>query len=88
MYMDVLGIVENVSHEGLLIIRGDAVPDHGSIVYGADKKRIGKVKRVFGPVERPYISVIPSDKAVLENISGKNVYFERGVHHGKNKRRN
>ena len=85
--MDVLGIVETVSHEGLIIVRGDAVPDHGNIVYGADQKKIGKVKRVFGPVDRPYISVIPSDKSVLKNIPGKKVYFE-GVHYGKNKRRN
>ena len=87
MYMDVLGIVENVSHEGLIIIRGDAVPDHGNIVYDAGKKRIGRVKRVFGPVERPYISVIPSDGSVLKDISGKKVYFERGVHYAKGKRR-
>ena len=86
--MDVLGIVENVSHEGLIIIRGNTAPDRGNTVYDAKQKRIGTVKRVFGPVDRPYISVIPSDRNILPDISGRKVYFERGTHYGKNKRRN
>ena len=86
--MDVLGVVEDVSHEGLIIIRGEVAPDHGNIVYDAKQNRIGTVKRIFGPVDGPYVSVVPSDKNILKNISGKKVYFERGAQHGKNKRRN
>ncbi|MDR2865905.1 MAG: Gar1/Naf1 family protein [Methanomassiliicoccaceae archaeon] len=86
--MDVLGVVEEVSHEGLIIVRGDVTPEHGNAVYDAKQKRIGTVKRIFGPVDRPYISVIPSDKSILINISGKKIYFEKGAQHGKNKRRN
>ena len=88
MNIDVLGVVEDVTVEGNIIVRGDNVPDHGNIVYDAKQKRIGSVKRVFGPVERPYITVAPFDKTVLKNISGKKVYFERGDQYGKNKRRN
>ena len=88
MYMDVLGIVENVSHEGLIIVRSDTAPERGNIVYDAKQKRIGIVKRVFGPVERPYVSVTPADKTILTDISGKKVYFEGGAQYGKNKRRN
>ena len=86
--MDVLGVVEDVSHEGLIIVRGDAVPEYGNVVYDAKQKRVGTVKRIFGPVDRPYVSVVPADMAILKNISGEKVYFERGAQYGKNKRRN
>ena len=86
--MDVLGVAECISHEGLIIVRGDAVPEHGNAVYDSKQKKIGTVKRIFGPVERPYISVAPSDKAAAANIPGKKVYYEKGAQYGKNKRRN
>lgn len=86
--MDILGVVEDVSNEGLIIVRGDVTPEHGNIVYDFKQTKIGTVKRIFGPVDRPYISVTPSDKTILKNISGKKVYFEKGAQYGKNKRRN
>jgi RNA-binding protein len=86
--MDVLGVVEDVSGEGLIIVRGDVTPEYGNAVYDSKQKRIGTVKRIFGPVDRPYISVVPSDRSVLSGISGKKVYFEGGAQYGKNKRRN
>jgi RNA-binding protein len=86
--MDVLGVVEEVTHDGNIIVRGTVTPEYGNIVYDSKKKKIGSVKRVFGPVDSPYISVTPSDKTVLKSISGKNVYFEGETQYGKNKRRN
>jgi len=88
MYMDILGVVEDVSHEGLIIVRSDDAPEYGNRVYDAKRNMVGTVKRVFGPVDGPYVSVVPADKAVLKNITGKKVYFERGTQYGKNKRRN
>ncbi|MDR0198232.1 MAG: Gar1/Naf1 family protein [Methanomassiliicoccaceae archaeon] len=86
--MDVLGVVEEVTHEGVIIVRGDTTPEHGDPVYDAKQKRIGSVRRIFGPVSGPYISVTPVDRSVLMNITGKKVYTEKGAQHGKNKRRN
>jgi RNA-binding protein len=88
MVMDVLGVVEDVTHEGIIIVRGEVTPECGNVVYDSKKKRIGSVKRIFGPVEYPYISVVPADRSVLMNITGKKVYFEKGAQYGKNKRRN
>jgi len=85
--MDVLGVVEDVTSEGLIIVRSDVTPEHGNSVYDAKQKKVGVVKRVFGPVSRPYVTVKPVEKSVLVNISGKKVYFERVTQHGKNKRR-
>jgi RNA-binding protein len=87
MDMDVLGIVEEVSHEGLIIVRGEVTPEYGNVVCDPKGKKVGTVKRVFGPVKEPYISVVPTDRSVLDGIAGKKLYFE-GTQHGKNKRRN
>jgi RNA-binding protein len=86
--MDVLGIVEDVTAEGIIIVRGEMTPEYGNIVYDSKQKKIGSVKRIFGPVDRPYVSVVPSDRSILMNITGKKLYTERGAQHGKNKRRN
>ena len=86
--MDVLGVVEDISHEGLIIVRGEVTPEYGNIVYNSERKKIGTVKRVFGPVKEPYISVVPADRSVLKGMEGKKVYFEEGAQYGKNKRRN
>jgi len=88
MKMDILGVVEEVTHDGNIIVRGNVTPEYGNIVYDSDKKKIGTVKRVFGPVDRPYVSVAPANRSVSVGISGRNVYFEKGAQHGKNKRRN
>lgn len=86
--MDVLGFVEDVTSEGLIIVRSDVAPDNGNPVYDAKQKKIGTVRRVFGPVNRPYVTVTPVERSVLTNISGKKVYFEKVTQYGKNKRRN
>ena len=86
--MDILGVVEEVTHEGNIIVKGTVTPEYGNLVYDSKKKKIGVVKRVFGPVDGPYVSVAPVDRSVLINISGRSVYFEKGAQHGKNKRRN
>ena len=86
--MDFLGVAEEITSDGKIIVVGVAAPELGDPVFDAKQKRIGSVKRVFGPVDGPYVSVAPADKAVLTNISGKKVYFEGAAPYGKNKRRN
>ena len=86
--MDVLGVVEDVTGEGIIIVRGEMTPEYGNSVYDSKQKNIGSVKRIFGPVDKPYVSVVPADRSVLMNITGKKLYIEKGAQHGKNKRRN
>ena len=86
--MDFLGVVEEVTSDGRMIVIGETAPEIGDPVFDSKQKHIGSVKRIFGPVEKPYVSVVPSDKAVLTGISGKKVYFEGATRYGKNKRRN
>lgn len=86
--MDFLGIVEEITTEGRIIVRGVTAPEPGDFVFDPKQKRIGTVKRVFGPVDSPYVSVVPADRSILTNISGKKTYFEGATRNGKNKRRN
>ena len=86
--MDFLGVAEEVTSDGKIIVLGVTAPEIGDPVFDARQRRIGSVKRVFGPVDGPYVSVVPVDKMLLTNISGKKVYFEGATSYGKNKRRN
>lgn len=86
--MDFLGVAEEITSDGKIVVRGVTAPEVGDPVFDPKQKRIGSVKRIFGPVDSPYVSVVPVDKSVLTNISGKKVYFEGATRHGKNKGRN
>jgi RNA-binding protein len=85
--MDLLGVVEELGSNGNLIIRGVTTPDVGNSVYDSKERKIGSVKRIFGPVESPYITVIPLDKSALKSITDKKVYFKVEAKHGKDKRK-
>ncbi len=86
--MDFLGEVETITHDGLLVVRTYGLPDGGDAVYDNRKRKLGRVKRVFGPVERPFISIAPTDKSVLTNVIGRKTYFQGENRHAKSKRGN
>jgi len=87
--MEVLGVVDGVADSGIAIVIGAGdVPDIGNPVFDSEKKRIGTVKRVFGPVGEPFITVVVDDAAVLRGLRGKNLYTARRTRNGKDKRRN
>ena len=70
--MDILGVVEETTCDGRIIIRCDALPDIGDSVF-AKGGRLGTVGRVFGPVDSPYASVNPVGGAKVK--SGRIVYL-------------
>ena len=53
--------------KGFLIARGKREIKIGSIVI-FNNRRIGKVVDIFGPVAKPYIKILPTDKNI--EISG------------------
>ncbi|MCL1979343.1 MAG: hypothetical protein FWG60_04220 [Methanomassiliicoccaceae archaeon] len=86
--MEVLGVVYGIADNGVAIVIGtDDVPDIGNPVFDSEKKRIGTVKRVFGPVGEPFITVGIDDTAALKGIMGKKLFTARGTRNGKDKRR-
>lgn len=84
--MEFLGTVEEITTEGRIVIRCTVTPEPGDQVYDSKHERLGSVKRIFGPVDSPYVSVVP-DRMKTSKI-GKKTYYEGGTRHGKNKRRN
>ncbi|MCQ2056100.1 MAG: hypothetical protein MJY64_01315 [archaeon] len=85
--MRYLGTVEAVLGEKRFVVRSDSlVPEVNDFVYGARNNKIGLVRRIFGPVECPYIVVV-SGESVLADIVGKKVYCGGNFRNGNRKRR-
>jgi RNA-binding protein len=87
--MEFLGIVDGTADKGIVIVMGtENIPDVGNSVYDSDKNRVGTVKRVFGPVKEPFVTVVVDDAAVLKGLKDKRLYIQRRTQNGKDKRRN
>jgi rRNA processing protein Gar1 len=85
--MKVLGPIEEITYDGNLIVTGTFAPRPGSVVLDNRKKTLGKVRRIFGPVSSPYVSVEPTGDSGLLRMIGKQVYIEGVDDDGKGKRR-
>ena len=87
--MDHLGTVEEITCDGRLIVRCSDLPNIGEPVFDSRNKRIGVVKRIFGPVEEPYISITPEKDTDPSKYKGKDTFYNKGKEqNGKTKRRN
>jgi len=77
--MEALGTVQDISHTGMLVVRGSFAPRPGSKVLDHAKREVGRVRRVFGPVKAPYVSVKPSKVKgdALLKLLDKRVYADR-----------
>lgn len=69
--MKFLGNSLHIANSGKLIARSDKTPSDGGIVFDSNKNKIGKVNYVFGPTNKPYIS-IRLFKSVDQNKIKKN----------------
>ncbi len=60
-----LGKILGVANSQHIILRCSdwseekTIPEIGDNVFDAEKKRIGNIADVFGPVQKPFISVLP-----------------------------
>lgn len=86
--MELLGVVEEVTADGKAIIRSQTLPEIGNPVFDQREKKVGIVKRIFGPVDEPYVTVAVDDKTITSGLKNKSLYFTKGTQHGKGKRRN
>lgn len=85
--MRYLGAIQEVTFDGRLIVRGKFTPNAGSDIYDNRMKRLGRIRRIFGPVDSPYVSIEPTGDQGLLRIMGKSVYVEGVEKNGKGKRR-
>jgi RNA-binding protein len=80
-----LGVVDNLSYDGSILVRAEFAPSRGVQVLDAKRNAVGRVFKVFGPVRKPFAAVRPSRKVSLSLI-GSEVYLEEGEHAEKPKK--
>ena len=85
--MELLGNVETVSGEGRFVVRSVSAPEMNEAVYDASGNRLGIVKRIFGPVEGPYVTVNANEGIELTDICGIKVYHKGETKNAKGKRK-
>lgn len=84
--MNFLGLVTLTPGDGTVLAIGSTTPEIGDTVFDSRKKKVGSVKRVFGPVGSPYVSIKLNEKTVAE---GEELYYAKEGKHGiKRKTRN
>ena len=84
--MESLGCVETVSGEGRFVVKAVTVPEMNETVYTRDGKKLGTVKRIFGPIEGPYVTVAAID-GEADDITGIEVYHKGEIKNAKRKRK-
>ena len=62
MVYEAFGVIQEIGFDGKLIVRGIFRPVPDRIVDNRNKP-LGYIRRVFGPVDSPYIMVEPVDEA-------------------------
>lgn len=81
-----LGVVENIAHDGSILVRSEFAPPGGAEVLDHRHRPLGRVARVFGPVKEPFTSVRPASAAPL-SIVGSDVFVAEGKHADQENRR-
>ncbi|MHA1917285.1 MAG: H/ACA ribonucleoprotein complex subunit GAR1 [Candidatus Ranarchaeia archaeon] len=74
--MNKLGAVLHLTDSHRLIVQSMKIPRFGAFIFDETRK-IGFVKDIIGPINRPYISIqvtIPLEEA--EKLVGKNLFYE------------
>jgi rRNA processing protein Gar1 len=76
MGMKYIGKIENISHNGNILVRGEFAPKIGSEVF-AGKRHLGKIVNIFGPVSKPYIAIKPQrgKGSTLLELIGKDTFL-------------
>ncbi len=85
--MECLGVVETVSGEGRFVVKATMTPENNTDIFDSNDKKIGTVKRIFGPVNGPYVTVSCCNRTDINDLVGKRVFFKGENKNGKTKRR-
>ena len=85
--MRLLGVVQDISHDGKLIVKARFAPRIKEVVRDNLKSEVGRVSKVFGPVRAPYVAIEPRKELKTLAVLGKEVYVQQERENGKGKRR-
>lgn len=83
-----LGIVETISGDIRFVVKAGTVPRPDADVYDSADRKIGNVKRIFGPVDGPYVTVACCNGETAEKLLGKSVFIKGEDRDGKRKNKN
>ena len=67
-----VGIAQNLA---VVRCEDDRPPEIGTAVVDERLSRVGRVVDVFGPVERPYLAVVPDDEIDPATTLGATLYI-------------
>lgn len=81
-----LGVIENIAHDGTVLVHAEFAPSRGADVRDKRNRPVGRVVKVFGPVQEPFAAVRPLGPASLSLI-GADVFVEEGTHADQEDRR-
>jgi RNA-binding protein len=85
--VQLLGVVQDISHDGKLIVKARFAPNPRALVRDNLKGEVGRISKVFGPTRSPYVAVTPRRDLKTLAVLGKEVYVQEERDHGKGKRR-
>lgn len=83
--MQFLGNVQEVTVDGRLVVRATFTPKLKEAVFDNRKRPLGRIVRIFGPVDSPYVTVEPTGDTSLLTVAGRQVYIVGVENHGKQK---
>jgi len=84
--LQLLGVIQDISHDGRLIVKARFTPSMKAIVRDNVKGEVGRVVKVFGPARAPYVAIEPKKQMRTLAVLGKEVYIQQERYHGKGKR--
>ena len=72
--MKKLGTVKNIIHDGTILLEAEETSRPGTPIYDSRGEMVGTVARVFGPVNKPYVSVKPKGQFDALSIMNSSLY--------------
>jgi rRNA processing protein Gar1 len=76
--MRFLGVIQGSTPKGDMVAKatGSVETRAGDKVYNGKKKHFGSVRRLFGPVKAPYVSIKTKRRGQTPETVGSEVYIE------------
>ena len=72
--MKCVGRVSHLNSRNLAIVSTDKKVTKNTKIYDSEKRIIGKVVNIFGPVRDPYLAIAPNKGIRITKIVGREVY--------------
>ena len=72
--MKCVGKVSHLNSRNMAIVSTQDKINKNTRIYDSEKRNIGRVVNIFGPVSEPYIAIAPNKGMRITKIVGREVY--------------